>query len=242
MKREKGIGKDTGGNAQPLKSLEATPVERKGRGRKGGWDGGNRFPAWLPRIHRAENLGPHLERRRGGDSRTGGRQRPTESEKGKTVGKRRKAKTSGRAGGRRDRQEYLLISLQSRDAAVVSCGRTREIQVEKAKVSSHDACVRRGATDHTRARISSPARSLARSRAGTHGAVCWSLNSSRPLVAKTVPFYWHAAAARTFHARFYIPRTTPACKLLKPPKFKEKRDPSTALKTRLQKWENIGWK
>lgn len=56
--KERRTGKDTEEKRTNVafKELEATPLERV--------DGGNRFPAWLLRIHRAENLGPHLERRR----------------------------------------------------------------------------------------------------------------------------------------------------------------------------------
>lgn len=46
---------------QPLKSWKRPPLSAEG---EGGRRGGNRFPTWLPRIHRAENLGPHLERQR----------------------------------------------------------------------------------------------------------------------------------------------------------------------------------
>lgn len=114
-----------------------------------------------------KTLGPHLERqrekmreRKNGDSC----KRETERREGQ------RRKEEGRGG------KGICSSRSSRDAAVASRGRA--IQVEKAKVSSHDACIRE--TEEALALRLGPRRGGPRfTRTAAAGVGPWSLNSSR---------------------------------------------------------------
>lgn len=114
-KKERRTGKDTEEKRRNVafKELKATPLERV--------DGGNRFPAWLLRIHRAENLGL--------PSRT------TETGKERMNRKRDRLKEREREREKQQREEGQGIC-SSLAPVQRCCGHT--IQVEKAKVSSHD--------------------------------------------------------------------------------------------------------
>lgn len=118
-KKERRTGGKTGGNVQTqsLKSWKRPPLSVKG-------EGGRReqvpgivtaySPSWKPWASSGAT-----EKKR---------ERTAESEKGKRKERKRERK--------KEEAGYLLISLQSR-----CCSRRHTIKVEKAKVSSHDACI-----------------------------------------------------------------------------------------------------